>query len=105
MVFSGGEPTLSSGLLPAIHQVRALGFRVGLHSAGLLAERLAGLLPFVDWIGLDIKAAFADYARLTGVPESGEKARASLLSLLASGVDYEVRTTVHPALMSQEETP
>ena len=35
------------------------------------------------------------------MPGSGERARDSLLRVLASGVAYEVRTTVHPALLDQ----
>ena len=36
---------------------------------------------------------------VTGVPGSGERARESLRQVIAAGVAYEVRTTVHPALL------
>ena len=101
VVFSGGEPTLQRGLAAAMRDVRALGFRIGLHTAGPYPERLAALLPLVDWVGFDVKAPFDDYARITGVPGSGERARESLLLVLASGVACEVRTTVHPALLDE----
>jgi pyruvate formate lyase activating enzyme len=101
LVFSGGEPTLQRGLADAMREVRALGLRVGLHTAGPYPERLAAVLPLVDWVGFDVKAPFDDYARITNVPGSGERARESLLHVLASGVAYEVRTTVHPALLDQ----
>ncbi|NOZ38551.1 MAG: anaerobic ribonucleoside-triphosphate reductase activating protein, partial [Gammaproteobacteria bacterium] len=45
----------------------------------------------------------ADYADITGVPGSGDKARISLQHLLDSGVDYEVRTTVDPQLLDQNQ--
>ncbi len=96
VVFSGGEPTLQRGLGQAIAQVRAMGFRVGLHSGGAYPRRLAEVLPMVDWVGLDIKSTFADYERITRASGSGSKARASLQLLLDSGVDYELRTTVAP---------
>ncbi len=96
VVFSGGEPTLQAGLGEAIQEVRQLGFKSGLHSASPYPEKLAEILPHLDWVGFDVKARFADYADITGVPGSGEKARAGLLHLLASGVPYEVRTTVPP---------
>jgi pyruvate formate lyase activating enzyme len=57
----------------------------------------------LDWVGFDVKASFADYAHITGVERSGDKALASLRSLLASDVPYEVRTTVHPALLSLDD--
>ena len=102
VVFSGGEPTLQRGLAAAMRETRALGFRVGLHTAGPYPDRLSELLPLLDWVGFDVKAPFDDYPRLTGVPGSGARARESLLRLLASGVAYEVRTTVSPDLFDPE---
>jgi len=102
VVFSGGEPTLQSGLADACREVRGLGFKLGLHTAGTYPERLAEVLPEFDWVGMDIKAPFGDYERTTGVPGSGERARESLLHLLDSGVDHEIRTTIHPDLMTHE---
>ncbi len=98
VVFSGGEPTLQRGLADAMREVRALGFKVGLHTAGAYPERLRALLHLCDWVGLDIKAPFARYDALTGAPGSGERVRASLAILVASGVAHECRTTVHRAL-------
>ncbi len=103
VVFSGGEPTLQPALLEAVEEVRRLGFRVGLHTAGMNPEPLRQLLLSIDWLGFDVKAPFADYARITGVQHSGERALASLRHLLASGVEYEVRTTWHPDLLSLED--
>ncbi|MBJ7535536.1 anaerobic ribonucleoside-triphosphate reductase activating protein [Rhodomicrobium vannielii ATCC 17100] len=99
VVFSGGEPTLQTHLPEAMAEVRAMGFRVGLHSAGPYPTRLAAVLPLVDWVGFDVKAPFAEYERITGVPGSGERAAESLRLLVASGVAFETRTTVHPALL------
>jgi len=103
VVFSGGEPTLQPALLGALQAVRSLGFRVGLHTAGMVPERFAALLPWVDWVGFDVKAPFSAYSRITGVERSGVKALQSLRLLLESGVAYEVRTTLHPALLSSDD--
>ena len=100
VVFSGGEPTLQAGLGDALREVRELGFEVGLHSAGMYPERLAGLLPSLDWIGLDIKAPLPEHDAVTGVPGSGAKARASLAHVLRSGIAYECRTTWHEGLFA-----
>lgn len=93
IVFSGGEPTLQSALPEAIATVRGLGFQIGLHTAGMYPLRLAGLLPLVDWVGLDIKAPWARLDALSGVPGSAAKLRASLGHVLRSRVDYECRTS------------
>ncbi len=104
VVFSGGEPTLQQSLIGAIETVKAMGFKVGLHTAGPYPDRLERLLPHLDWVGLDVKAPFdARYDRVTGVPGSGEKARESAAMVLSSGVDYEFRTTLHPSLLTQQD--
>lgn len=102
VVFSGGEPTLQRDLPEAIEQVRSLGFNVGLHTAGCYPGRLQQLLPVVDWIGLDIKALDEDYANITKVEGSGTKAWRSLDAVLDNGCAYEVRTTWHPSLFSED---
>ena len=103
VVFSGGEPTWQPGLPAAAREVRALGFRVGLHSAGIFPQRLAGMLDAVDWVGLDIKAPAARYDAVTGVPGGGVKARSALARVQRSGVAYECRTTWHEGLFPSEE--
>lgn len=102
VVFSGGEPTLQAGLPEAIEQVRALGFKIGLHTAGSYPERMAKLLPLVDWVGLDIKALPGGYPLITGTPGSGDRAWRTLHHLIDSGVDHEVRITVHEGLLPPE---
>ncbi|RTL33186.1 MAG: anaerobic ribonucleoside-triphosphate reductase activating protein [Burkholderiales bacterium] len=99
VVFSGGEPTLDIGLPSAMETVRAMGFQVGLHTAGLYPKRLAACLPLVDWVALDIKTEFDDYKAVTSVPRSGLPAQESLALVLASGRACEFRTTYHPDLI------
>ena len=98
VVFSGGEPTAQRALAGAVEEARTLGFEVGLHTAGMYPRRLALVLPCLDWLGLDIKAPIASYETVTRVRESGRAAFDSLDLVVASGVPYEVRTTVHAAL-------
>lgn len=102
VVFSGGEPTAQRALPEAVQTVRALGFRIGLHTGGPSPDRLAAVLPWVDWVGFDVKAAFADYDLITQAPGSGGKARQSLALLIDSGVPFQARTTVHPALLDDD---
>ncbi len=102
VVFSGGEPTTDPALADAMAQVRGQGFRVGLHTACIYPDRLRAVLPLADWVGFDVKAPFDDYEGVTRVPGSGASARECVREILASGVAYECRTTVHPSLLSQE---
>lgn len=96
VVFSGGEPLAQAGLSDALRAVRSMGFRAALHTGGAYPQRLAAVLPLVDWVGFDVKAPFADYASITGAAGSGEDARASARLVIESGVACEFRTTVHP---------
>lgn len=103
VVFSGGEPTLQPGLAGMLEAVRAMGFMIGLHTTGMFPEALAAVLPLCDWVGLDIKAPRAAYARITGASGGGVAAFRSLAMLVASGVAYETRTTWHPGLLDEAE--
>ncbi|UXY15873.1 anaerobic ribonucleoside-triphosphate reductase activating protein [Chitiniphilus purpureus] len=98
MVFCGGEP-LTEPLLPRMMaQVKALGFKVALHTGGAYPARLRDCLPYLDWVGFDVKHQFGEYAQVTQVAGSGSAAHLSLQLLRASGVPFECRTTYHPAL-------
>jgi pyruvate formate lyase activating enzyme len=78
--------------------VRALGFATALHTGGMYPERLAAVLPLLDWVGLDIKGPEHRYADITGAPGSGARAFESLALLQASPVAFECRTTWHAGL-------
>ena len=102
IVFSGGEPTRQAALIPAMQQVRSLGFGVGLHSAGAFPGRLREALSHSDWLGLDIKAMPEGYQDITGKSPSGAKAWQSLQIALEWGGDLEVRLTVDPTTHTRD---
>ncbi|WP_312429154.1 anaerobic ribonucleoside-triphosphate reductase activating protein [Achromobacter sp.] len=96
VVFSGGEP-LSEPRLPAmIRDVKRMGYRVGLHTAGIYPLRLADVLRHLDWVGMDIKADAKGYDDITGRRDSQRPALACLTQLLSAGQDFECRITWHP---------
>ncbi|QTF93771.1 anaerobic ribonucleoside-triphosphate reductase activating protein [Halomonas sp. BM-2019] len=96
IVFSGGEPTLHADLPAAAARARALGFKTGLHTAGVYPRRLAEALPHLDWVGLDVKSPAARFDAIVGRRPGLAAAHAkSLKLLLRSGVAFECRTTVH----------
>lgn len=106
IVFSGGEPTLDPALPAAAAQVRALGFQVGLHTAGLAPRRFAELLPLLDWVGLDVKAPLSHaplHDRITGARHGTRGVRETLQRLLGSGLAFECRTTARPEDLGDDE--
>jgi len=98
VVFSGGEPLFQEALFPAIVDIKKMGLKVGLHTAGSYPDRFAKIVTFLDWVGFDVKQSFKDYQLITNIPGSGENARESLQILLEANIDYEVRITMHESI-------
>ena len=106
VVFSGGEPLLQNDLASCAKQIRDMGFAIGLHTSGVFPDKLSEVLPFVDWIGLDIKAPFEKYAKASGTQESfemGKRAEQALDMILKQGIDLEVRTTTDPRVVTPDD--
>jgi len=104
VVFSGGEPLLQYlSLIEAINDVRHFGFKIGLHTSGYSSTRLKKVIPFIDWIGIDIKATKEKYSQITGIPNSGIQAWKSVEIIAKSNVQYECRTTVHALLHTAKD--
>ena len=97
VVFSGGEPTLQRALPQAMREVKAMGYLIGLHTAGIVPRMLERVLPLVDWVGMDLKADFPRHDSVTGVAGSGRRARESMALLSRSGVACEFHTLVGSA--------
>jgi pyruvate formate lyase activating enzyme len=91
-------------MLPeALSEIRALGYKVGLHTAGIYPERFKSALPFVDWVGFDLKAPLDErYDKITQIKNSAEAVRKSVEILLESGVTAQYRCTFHPLLLTEE---
>lgn len=104
VVFSGGEPLVQNGLETAIKQVKDLGFKIGLHTGGYRPEHLKKIMPLLDWVGFDIKAPFEveKYGNAIGINAETQLSTVlkSLDMLLASGIDFECRTTCDPRILS-----
>ncbi len=102
---TGGEPLLQGGLAEMCRSIRGLGLKVKLDTNGSLPERLASLLEasLLDYVAVDIKGPpgkIHDICR-TAMPESALVAATerTVRLLEASGVAYELRTTVVPGLI------
>lgn len=105
VVFSGGEPCVDAALPAAAAAVKDLGMHVGLHTSGAYPKHLKEVLPFVDWVGLDVKATIdpQHYAHVVQVPKALEHFLESFEAIVDAGVAYEARTTAHPAYLTPEQ--
>jgi len=108
VVFSGGEPTLNAGLPALVKKVKAMGFKIKLDTNGTRPEALKKLLDekLLDYVALDYKAPPERMEDITGSAKHDEPFRKSLGMLIeaaARGLAFEVRTTYHADLMTEEE--
>ena len=105
VVFSGGEPLVQDELASAMEQVRSQGYKIAMHTGGYRPEKLAEVLPLVDWIGFDIKTPFIEerYHQGTGSKTPLKNVLKSLDMIISSGKPFECRTTCDPRLLSIED--
>ena len=106
VVFSGGEPCVDPALPEAVKKVKELGYKIGLHTGGMYPKRLAQILPFLDWVGLDVKAPLEDeeaYEKVVRRKAVAAKVSESLEILLEAKIPLEVRTTAHPEYLTEDQ--
>ncbi len=103
VVLSGGEPLMQPDIAVAVRQLKEIGFKVAIHTSGVYPEKLATILPALDWVGLDIKAPWHKYELLTGRPHMAERVQETLRLLVASGIKFEARTTCDPNHLTRDD--
>jgi len=104
VVITGGCATLYGNLVEFISKIKALGFAVKLDTNGLNFKVLKELIDkkLLDYVALDFKAPKSKFYEITKSKdfESFEK---SLLLLINSNIEFEVRTTVHTDLLNEDD--
>lgn len=105
VVISGGEPTLSTQLLPVLRGVKSLGLQVKLDTNGLLPKVLEQTLAegLVDTVAIDMKTAPHRYGELHRAPVDLSALPRSIAVTLASGAECEFRTTCVPGLVEEAD--
>ncbi len=103
VVFSGGECSLHLNIDSFIREIRQMGFRIKMDTNGTSPRKLRELIDdeLLDYVALDFKALRNNFYRITQ-SDHFSKFEKSLDLLVNSGIRYEVRTTVHSALMNKE---
>ena len=105
VVITGGEPTIHADLPEFIEAIKKMGFLVKLDTNGTNPEMLEKLLDkkLLDYIAMDVKAPFDKYENVVGVKIDLNKIKKSVKIIMESGLPYEFRTTVAPALLAPED--
>jgi pyruvate formate lyase activating enzyme len=95
VVISGGEPTLHADLPELCRRVKALGFPLKLDTNGSRPQMIKRLIAegLVDYLAMDIKTEPERYAGEIDPRSDSGALLESLQAIMASGIDYEFRTT------------
>ncbi|MBT3455569.1 anaerobic ribonucleoside-triphosphate reductase activating protein [bacterium] len=102
---TGGEPTINPELVNFIRDIKFLDYKVKLDSNGTNPKMLRLLVEqgLVDYIAMDIKTNIDDYSVVTNSYVDVQNISESVGIIMASGVDYEFRTTVVPGLHKESD--
>ena len=94
---TGGEPTISLGLIPFIKKIKSLGYLVKLDTNGYFPDAIMDFcrMNLLDYIAMDIKSSPAGYANATGLTSVDMSLiEKSIHYIMNASVPYEFRTTV-----------
>ncbi len=96
IVISGGEPTLHSGLIPFIRELRdRYPLAIKVDTSGINPGVLLKLMDGVDYIAMDVKTSFDKYSMFSPDVTAWRRILESMVFLNNNGrCDYEFRTTV-----------
>lgn len=105
VVVSGGEPTLQPDLPVFLRAVRRMELAVKLDTNGSRPEVLRALFGagLLDFVAMDVKAPWAKYSVLAGVPVAVERIAESVRIIAGGSAPHEFRTTAAPRLLDEED--
>lgn len=103
-MLSGGEITLVPELESICEEIKSLGYLIKIDTNGSNPEVLQRLLHrnLVDYVAMDNKMPSTRSWRVKG-GILFDKFSECLRILQKSGIPYEIRTTVHPSLLSEDD--
>ena len=105
VVITGGEPTLWNDLELFIRSVRNTGMLVKLDTNGSRPNIIEHFMNqgIIDYIAMDVKVPLERYQSLTKSRVNTKAIYDSIELIKSSGIDYEFRTTVVPALYTEQD--
>lgn len=107
LVIGGGEPTIQPDLFDFITAVKELGYPVKLDTNGSNPHVVEQLIDngLIDYVALDIKALLTRYCyqKVTGIKCADliTNVKRTLTILRSAPIDYQLRTTIVPALHNE----
>ncbi len=107
VVISGGEPTLKGNLLSFSKKIKEMGFSVKLDTNASNSNAVKELHSekCLDYLGIDFKCPINRYHEMTRINMSnpGEEVQKTISYAVKHEIPYDIRTTVHKALLSEDD--
>lgn len=102
---TGGEPTIQPDILPFMRRVKELGYAIKLDSNGTRPDVLRKVFTedLADYVAMDIKSSLENYSLAAGVKVDTARIERSVELIRCSGLPYEFRTTVVPAIHTEQD--
>ena len=98
---SGGEPTLHPELATIAKELKKQGFLLKLDTNGSNPYLLETVLPYLDYVAMDIKGPLSRYSAIAKYDEINKILRS--ISLVRTLKDYEFRTTISPTYLLESD--
>lgn len=104
VVLSGGECVMHKNIIPLITEIKKLGFLVKIDTNGSSPEVMQKLLflHLVNYVALDFKGPKSKFKRITK-SDLFEPFEKTLDLILKANIPFEVRTTYHSDLLTEED--
>ncbi|MCB9976578.1 MAG: anaerobic ribonucleoside-triphosphate reductase activating protein [Rhodospirillales bacterium] len=105
VVLSGGEASVYPGLPDFVRTVKEMGYKIKLDTNGTRPEIVKDFLDhgLLDYVALDYKAPPDKFKAVTGITKFNEFSQTLSLLCRQNRTPFEVRTTVHTALMDEKD--
>ena len=105
VVISGGEPAIYPNLSDFTARIKAMGFAIKLDTNGSFPERIISMAEngLIDMLGIDYKATAALYNQVAVSDINGlaEKVQSLIKYAVGKNIPYDIRTTVHKKILSE----
>ncbi len=98
---TGGEPTIHEDIVNFVKELSKI-VPVKLDTNGTRPDILSSLLPYLDYVAMDVKAPPEKYREMAGVAVNIETLEKSIKLIMDRAKDYEFRTTYVPLLKKED---
>ncbi len=105
VVVCGGEPSIHANLIKWIRFLKELGYKVKLDTNATNKKLINQVIEekLVDYFAIDYKASLENYEKIVARKVDTKTIFENIKTIVDSGIEYEIRTTIHNAFFSKED--